>query len=63
MRRHGIDKPYERLKALTRGRSIDRKTLHTFIESLDLPADEKTRLLALTPASYVGEGEDLANDV
>ncbi len=63
MRRHGIDKPYEQLKALTRGRSIDRKTLHAFIASLDLPADEKTRLLALTPASYVGEGEDLANDV
>ena len=63
MRRYGIDKPYERLKALTRGRSIDRKTLHAFIESLDLPADEKTRLLALTPASYVGAGEDLANDV
>ncbi len=63
MRRHGIDKPYERLKALTRGRSIDRKTLHAFIESLDVPADEKTRLLALTPASYVGAGEDLANDV
>ena len=63
MRRHGIEKPYERLKALTRGRSIDRKTLHAFIESLDLPADEKTRLLALTPSSYVGAGEDLANDV
>ncbi|MEE8287761.1 MAG: adenylosuccinate lyase, partial [Gammaproteobacteria bacterium] len=63
MRRHGIDKPYERLKALTRGRSIDRETLHAFIESLDLPADEKARLLALTPASYVGVAEDLANDV
>ena len=63
MRRYGIDKPYERLKALTRGRSIDRQALHAFIESLDLPAEEKTRLLALTPASYVGEGENLANDV
>jgi adenylosuccinate lyase len=37
--------------------------LHAFIESLDLPAEEKTRLLALTPASYVGVAEDLANDV
>ena len=63
MRRYGIDKPYERLKALTRGRSIDRQTLHAFIESLDIPADEKKRLLAMTPASYVGEGENLANDV
>jgi adenylosuccinate lyase len=63
MRRYGIDKPYERLKELTRGRSIDRQALHAFIESLALPAKEKTRLLALTPASYVGEGENLANDV
>jgi len=63
MRRYGIDKPYERLKALTRGRAIDRAILHEFIESLDLPADEKARLLALTPASYVGEGENLASDV
>jgi adenylosuccinate lyase len=63
MRRYGIDKPYERLKALTRGRAIDRETLHEFIETLDLPAEEKTRLLALTPASYIGEGENLANDV
>ena len=63
MRRHGIDKPYERLKALTRGRSIDRQALHAFIETLDLPAEDKARLLALTPATYIGEGEDLANDV
>jgi adenylosuccinate lyase len=63
MRRYGISNPYERLKALTRGRSIDRQALHAFIESLDLPAKEKTRLLALTPASYVGEAENLANDV
>lgn len=63
MRRYGIDRPYERLKELTRGRCVDRETLHAFIESLDLPAEEKTRLMALTPASYVGEGENLANDV
>lgn len=63
MRRHGIDKPYERLKALTRGRSIDRQMLQEFIETLELPAEEKTRLLELTPASYVGEAEDLADDV
>jgi len=63
MGRHGIDKPYERLKALTRGRRVDRETLHAFIEALELPAEAKQRLLALTPASYVGEGENLANDV
>lgn len=63
MRRYRLDKPYERLKALTRGRSIDRQALHEFIETLELPDDEKARLLALTPATYIGEGEDLANDV
>ncbi len=63
MRRYGIDKPYERLKALTRGRTIDRETLHEFIESLELPEDVKARLLELTPASYTGDGENLANDV
>jgi len=63
MRRYRLDKPYERLKALTRGQAIDRETLHAFIESLDIPSDEKRRLLELTPARYVGEGENLANDV
>ena len=63
MRRFGIEQPYERLKALTRGRAIDRQTLHEFIKGLELPDDEKARLLALTPATYVGVGEDLANDV
>lgn len=63
MRRYGIDKPYERLKALTRGRAVDRETLRGFIESLDLPADEKARLLELTPASYIGEAANLADDV
>ena len=63
MRRYRLEKPYERLKALTRGRAVNRETLHAFIESLDIPADEKNRLLELTPARYVGEGENLANDI
>ena len=64
MRRHGIDNPYEQLKALTRGRTgMTRETLHSFIDGLALPADAKARLKALTPANYVGRAADLAKRV
>jgi adenylosuccinate lyase len=55
MRRYGIDNPYEKLKELTRGKSgITRESLQEFIRMLAIPEDAKTRLLALTPASYTG---------
>ena len=60
MRRHGIENSYERLKALTRGRVIDRDTIAAFIDSLPIPGEEKDALLALTPAAYVGAAERLA---
>jgi adenylosuccinate lyase len=60
MRRHGISDAYEQLKSLTRGRTLDAETLHAFVQSLDLPADERERLLALTPAGYVGIAASLA---
>ena len=63
MRRHGLPEPYEQLKALTRGKGITRETLQTFIGSLDLPAADKQRLLALTPAVYTGLAADLARDI
>jgi adenylosuccinate lyase len=63
MRRYGLPHPYEQLKALTRGKGITRDTLQTFIGSLDLPAADKQRLLALTPATYSGLAADLARDV
>jgi adenylosuccinate lyase len=63
MRRYGLPEPYEQLKALTRGHGISRESMRTFIESLDLPADAKQRLLALTPASYVGVAEKLADQI
>ena len=63
MRRHGLPEPYEQLKALTRGKGITRETLQTFIGSLDLPAKDKQRLLALTPATYTGLAADLAHDI
>jgi len=63
MRRYGLENPYEKLKALTRGHGVDRETLHEFIRGLDIPADARERLLALTPASYTGEAETLAIDL
>lgn len=54
MRRFGVAEPYEKLKALTRGQTINRETIQQFVESLDIPADAKASLLALTPALYIG---------
>ena len=54
MRKAGLENPYERLKELTRGHAITREAIRAFIEGLELPAADKERLLALTPASYIG---------
>lgn len=54
MRRYGIEKPYEKLKELTRGQDMSRETLQTFITALEIPAAAKESLLALTPAGYTG---------
>jgi len=60
MRRYGIEKPYEKLKELTRGQSINAEILHNFISSLDIPEAEKDRLLKLTPATYIGNASEQA---
>ena len=60
MRRHGIENPYEQLKALTRGKGITREALQRFIQGLDIPEADRTRLLAMTPASYLGMAAELA---
>jgi adenylosuccinate lyase len=60
MRRHGLPEPYEQLKALTRGKAIDAQAMARFIDSLALPADDKARLRALTPATYTGLAASLA---
>jgi adenylosuccinate lyase len=60
MRRYGVEEPYEKLKALTRGQQVTRELLHEFIASLDIPGDAKKRLLDLTPASYTGLAGTLA---
>lgn len=60
MRRHGLPNPYEQLKALTRGQGITEQSMRRFIESLELPADEKRRLLAMAPGDYTGLAAELA---
>ncbi len=57
MRRYGIEKPYEKLKELTRGKRIDQAGFAAFIDTLALPDDVKSELKALTPATYIGNAE------
>ncbi len=54
MRRYALENPYEQLKALTRGKGITADRLREFIETLDIPADAKARLIDITPADYTG---------
>jgi len=61
MRRYNVPNAYEQLKELTRGKSgINRDSLHTFINGLAIPDADKQRLLAMTPASYIGKAVELA---
>ncbi|ARP82473.1 adenylosuccinate lyase [Bordetella genomosp. 8] len=60
MRRYGLPQPYEQLKALTRGKGITESALREFIQGLALPEDAKTRLLDMTPRSYIGLAAELA---
>ncbi|MEE4202453.1 MAG: adenylosuccinate lyase [Halieaceae bacterium] len=63
MRRYGIEEPYEKLKAMTRGREMNAETMRGFIDSLDIPADAKASLLALTPADYTGNAASQARAI
>ena len=63
MRRFGVPGAYEKLKAATRGQHVTREALHALINELAIPAAEKARLLALTPARYTGKAEELARRV
>ena len=63
MRRYGVQGAYEKLKEATRGNTVTAADLHQLIASLDIPEAEKTRLLAMTPASYVGKAAELAKRV
>ena len=63
MRRYGIEKPYEKLKELTRGQRVSREGMRAFVETLEIPAVAKAELLALTPWTYTGKAEVLAQGV
>jgi len=63
MRRHGVAGAYEKLKALSRGRKLDRKQLAAFVRGLAIPAEARKRLLALTPAAYTGRAARLAKRI
>ncbi|MFO1229137.1 MAG: adenylosuccinate lyase [Alicycliphilus sp.] len=63
MRRYGVPGAYEKLKEVTRGKSVTAEALHALIRSLDIPQADKERLLALTPASYIGMATELARRV
>lgn len=63
MRRYGIENPYEKLKELTRGQEISAEKLQSFVKTLDLPAEAKEKLLALTPSNYVGYARELAQKI
>ncbi len=63
MRRYGIEKPYEKLKELTRGKRVDGEGMRTFIDGLELPEHEKTRLKMLTPANYIGDAVKLTDQL
>jgi adenylosuccinate lyase len=63
MRRFGLPQPYEQLRKFTRGEAMTRELMQGFIAGLDLPEAEKERLLAMTPASYVGKAAELARRV
>lgn len=63
MRRYAVPDAYEQLKQLTRGQVIDQATIERFIDGLNIPADERSRLKALTPATYTGCAAALARSL
>ncbi|MDC9605649.1 MULTISPECIES: adenylosuccinate lyase [Xenorhabdus] len=63
MRRYGIEKPYEKLKELTRGKRVDAEGMKAFIDGLELPEAEKERLKSMTPANYIGYATSLVDQL
>jgi adenylosuccinate lyase len=63
MRRYGLPNPYEQMKALTRGKGITPEALRSFVEGLAIPDEAKVHLLALTPATYIGNAAQQAGDI
>lgn len=63
MRRYKIEQAYEKLKELTRGNAMNKQSIQNFVSKLDIPEDAKKALLALTPATYIGNAADQANAI
>jgi adenylosuccinate lyase len=63
MRRYGVERPYERLKELTRGQRIGREDMQSFVAGLEIPEEAKAVLRALTPAAYIGNAGEQARAV
>ncbi|HKK55444.1 adenylosuccinate lyase [Marinobacter sp.] len=63
MRRYNVEKPYEKLKDLTRGKTMTPALIKGFVESLDIPDSAKTQLMELTPDTYLGNAADQARDI
>lgn len=63
MRRYGIEKPYEKLKELTRGKRVDAAGMQAFIDSLELPEEDKVRLKAMTPGNYIGRATTMVDEL
>jgi len=63
MRRFGVQGAYEKLKEVTRGQTVTAQALHQLIRELEIPEADKARLLAMTPASYIGKAAELAKRV
>ena len=63
MRRYGVENPYEKLKELTRGQTINAQILQEFVDSLDIPEEAKKSLAQLTPMNYIGDAIKLAKNI
>jgi adenylosuccinate lyase len=63
MRRYNIEKPYEKLKELTRGQRINAQIMSDFIQTLEIPQEAKNQLLAMTPATYIGNAAEQAKNI
>ncbi|MFT5713189.1 MAG: adenylosuccinate lyase [Glaciecola sp.] len=63
MRRYGIEKPYEKLKELTRGKKVNAAVMAEFIDNLELPAEVKVELKKLSPANYIGDAIRLVDQL
>jgi adenylosuccinate lyase len=63
MRRYGVEQPYEKLKALTRGQKINAQIIREFVQDLDIPEHAKQQLIEMTPDSYIGNADFQAREI